>query len=299
MTDIKLDTLLMVYEKKSFTKAAEALSLTQPAVSNHISLLEKELGITIFNRSKSSLKTTEEGEIAVKYARRLRALTCQMKEELRSAKKGGTLVRVGITHTAESNFIAEVLARYASENQGVNIKIITDTINNLYDKLSAYELDVAIVEGRLPDEEINSVLLDTDRLMCIISPSHPLSRKSIVSLEDIQKERLLLRLSSSGTQNLFISHLESINMSIKSFNVILEVDNVATIKDLVRKNFGISILARSACLDELKKGKLLAVPIQNLSMIRETNLLYHKDFNHPYIIEELTKLYDKTSRVYK
>ena len=124
MTDIKLDTLLMVYEKKSFTKAAEALSLTQPAVSNHISLLEKELGITIFNRSKSSLKTTEEGEIAVKYARRLMALTCQMKEELRSAKKGGTLVRVGITHTAESNFIAEVLARYASENQGVNIKII-------------------------------------------------------------------------------------------------------------------------------------------------------------------------------
>ena len=78
----------------------------------------------------------------------------------------------------------------------------------------------------------------------------------------------------------------------------LQVDNVATIKDLIRKNMGISILARSACLDELRKGKLTALPIENLSMVRQTNILYHKDFSHPEVLQAITRLYRETAQLY-
>ena len=74
MLDIKLETLLTVNEKKSFTKAAEELSLTQPAVSHHIAMLEEDLKIKIFHRSRGEIKLTPEGEIAVKYAKRIKAL---------------------------------------------------------------------------------------------------------------------------------------------------------------------------------------------------------------------------------
>ncbi len=162
-----------------------------------------------------------------------------------------------------------------------------------------FELDLAIVEGRVNDPSVNSLLLDTDYLVCVVAPEHPLAKKSMVTINDVKREKMILRLPSSGTRNLFLANLESINMSIRDFNVVLEVDNIATIKDLIRRDFGVSILARSACLDELRKGKLAALPIENLSMIRETNILYHKDFNHPDVLEAITRIYHDPVRSYK
>jgi len=299
MLDVKLDTLLTVCEKHSFTRAAEALSLTQPAVSHHISLLEKEMGVKLFNRKKGDLKLTAEGEIVLKYAKRIKALHLDMQQEIHDAAHRMTRLKVGVTHTAESNIITEVLSKYGAQNSGVRIKIITDTINNLYDMLSNYEIDLAIVEGRMQRPGMGALMLDTDYLVCVISNNHPLAKKSMVTLNDIKKEKMILRLPNSGTRNLFISNLESLNMSIDEFNVVLEVDNIATIKDLIRKDMGLSILARSACLDELKKGKITALPIENLSMVREMNILYQQDFTHKEILQEITRIYRDTARMYQ
>ena len=74
----------------------------------------------------------------------------------------------------------------------------------------------------------------------------------------------------------------------------LEVDNIATIKDLIRKDFGVSILARSACMDEVRKGKMTILPIENLSMAREMSLVYHRDFSHIDVFQEILKLYHET-----
>ena len=296
MLDSKLETLLTVYEKNSFTRAAEELSLTQPAVSHHINLLEQELQIKIFyRRSKGALKLTPEGEIVIRYAKRIKALYLRMQQALRDAERQMTTLRVGITHTSESNLIAEVLAKYGNANSGVSITITTDTINHLYDMLSNYELDLAIVEGRLQAPGISALLLDTDSLVCAISNNNPLARRSMVTLSDLRREKMILRSQGSATRDLFVSHLESLNLSLTDFNVVLEVDNIATIKDLIRKDLGVSILARSACMDEWRKGKLTLLPIENLSMIREISILYHQDFHHPEVLQELTKIYHQTA----
>lgn len=295
----RLKTLLMVAEKQNFTQAAQALSLTQPAVSHHIASLEEELGAKLFQRGKNRLLVTPEGEIVLKYARRVRALYEKMQVELSDEARDMTRVRIGITHTSESNIITEVLGKYASEEgHRRSITILTDTINNLYDMLSDYRIDLAVVEGRPRDPGISALLLDTDYLVCVVSNNHPLAKKSMVTLSDIRRENLILRLPDSGTRNLFVSHIEQMNMTLEDFQVILEVDNIATIKDLVRKDMGISILAKSACIDELKKGKITVLPIENLSMIREINILYHNDFSHREMLEELMQLYRATARLY-
>ncbi|MEA4883806.1 MAG: LysR family transcriptional regulator [Clostridia bacterium] len=299
MLDVKLETLLTVHEMGSFTRAAERLSLTQPAVSHHISQIEQDLGIKVFHRKKRGLKLTPEGEIVIKYAKRIKALYQNMQRSILDEMHHLTRITVGITHTAESNVMAEVLAKYCNSNDGVSITIITESIKNLHNMLMNYELDLAIVEGRVSDPNINSVLLDTDYLVCVVSNNNTLARRSMVTIDDIKKETMILRLPSSGTRDLFVAHLESINMSIEEFNVILEVDNIATIKDLIRRDLGISILARSACLDELRKGKITVLPIENLSMIRETNILYHKDFGHAEVLEGMTKIYNDTVKLYR
>lgn len=299
MLDNRIITLLTVCERGSFTRAAEDLSLTQPAVSHHIRQLEQDLGVRIFHRKRGELVLTEQGKLVVKYARRMAALYEKLRRDLADAARQLTTLRVGITHTAESGLAAEVLAKYSAVNEGVNITIVTETINNLYEMLSNYEIDLAIVEGRISDPTINAVMLDTDYLVCVTSNNNPLARRSMVTINDLRRERMILRLPDSGTRNLFVSTLESMGLDIGDFNVVLEVDNIATIKDLIRKDMGISILARSACMDELRKGKLAALPIENLSMIRETNLLYHQDFEHTDILRDVTRLYGETARLYQ
>ena len=299
MIDPKINTLLKVNETGSFTRAAEQLSLTQPAVSQHIKQLERDLNIKIFNRSEKELKLTKEGKIVVKYALRIKTLYRNLQQAIRDEKQKITRMTVGITHTAESNLVAEVLARYCNEKEGMRITIVSDTINNLYIKLKTYEIDLAIVEGNVPDPDFNAILLDTDCLMLAVSNNSRLANKSMVTIQDLKKEKLILRRPNSGTRNLFVSHLEVQNMSLDDFNVILEVDNIATIKDLIRRNFGVSILAKSACMDELKKGKIKVLPVENLSMIREINIIYHKDFAHTDILQDITKLYNEMVRLYQ
>ena len=194
--------------------------------------------------------------------------------------------------------MAEVLARYTNENPGISITIVTDNINNLYDMLENFELDLAVVEGRSTRPELSALMLDTDYLVCVLANTHPLSHSSMITLDEIRQEKLILRLPNSETRVRFEAALAASGESIADFQVILEVDNVATIKDLIRKNLGISILARSACMDELRKGKLTALPIENLSMTRETNLVYHRDFTHKETLQDILALYKKQLREY-
>ncbi len=298
MLNSKLETLLKVYELKSFTRAAEQLSMTQPAVSLQVKQLEQELNVRIFNRSRGKLSLTGEGEIVLKYAKRIKMLYKNMEQRIEDERRHVARLTVGITHTAESNLVAGVLAKYCSDNEGVTIKIISDTIKNLYEKLKTYEIDLAIVEGKLIDPDFNSLLLDTDCLVLVVSNNNSLAAKSMVTINELKREKMILRLPNSGTRNLFISHLESQNMSIDEFNVILEVDNIATIKDLIRRDFGVSILAKSACLDELRKGKITVLPVENLSMVREINIVYHRDFEHTDMLQDITRLYNESVRLY-
>ena len=293
MLDPKLRSLLEVYETGNFTRAAERLSLTQPAVSQHIRQLENDLNARIFERSHNRLHVTREGEIIVRYAKRMLSLYNNLLEALDSEKTQITSLTVGITHTAESNAIAEALARYVSTHENVSIKIITDSADSLYAKLRNYELDLAIVEGKVNDPRFRCLMLDTDSLVLAVSPSHRLARQNMVTIEELKQEKLILRLPSSGTRSLFISTLETHNMRIDEFNVVLEIDNIATIKDLIRRNFGVSVLARSACVDELNKKKIALLPIENLTMIREVNLVYPADFDHPALLRDIVRSYNE------
>jgi DNA-binding transcriptional LysR family regulator len=296
MIEAKVISLLTVAETKNITKAAELLSLTQPAVSHHINQLEKELGVKIFIRGKGNLQLTDAGKTVVKYAKLMCSAYDRMIGKLADAEKHLTRLRIGITHTAESSVIVEVLAKYSNENPDIMITIITDTIKNLYTMLESYELDLVIAEGRPLKPSLNTLLLDTDYLVCAVSNENPLSKKPMVTISALKKEKMIMRLPKSGTVNLFASSLESINESIDEFNIILEVENIATIKTLIRKNLGVSVIPKSTCLAEARKGKLSLLPIENMSMLRETNIIYQKDFGHLEILQEIMEIYRKTAK---
>lgn len=292
LLDEKFNTLIAVCETQNFTKAAQALALTQPAVSHHIKKLEEELGSPLFLRKKGELVLSTEGEIALLYARRMKALCEKMQEKIKTAKTKIKKIRIGITHTQESGFMAEALSRMAVGSDNVNITLITDNIKNLYDMLENFEIDIAIIEQKPTNPSFNFMVIDTDMLLCMVSPKNPLAKKSAISLEELKKQHLVLRLPSSFTREKFEQALFSIGESIDDFDVAIEVDSIATIRNLVKKDIGVSILSKSACYKEINKHSLVALPIENLSMIRETAIVYHKTFDHPDVIEKISRAYN-------
>lgn len=296
MVDVKLRTLLKVCETGSYTRAAEKLSLTQPAVSKHIRQLEREMGAPVFDRAGPKLRLTPEGKLIVRYAERVIALSENLRRALDDCGRAVERLRVGVTHTSESSVVAEVLARYTEEHAGARITLRTDALASLYEMLKSYQIDIAIVEGDVGDPAVRTIRLDTDDLGVAVSNKHPLAARSSVTVDALRRERLILRLPSSGTRTLFDANLESRGLSPDDFNVILEVDNVATIKDLVRRNYGVSVLARSACMDELRKGKIRFLPVEDLTLARQINLLYHHTFERAGVIDDIVRIYREATR---
>lgn len=294
MIDLKIKTLLTIAEEKNFTKAANKLNLTQPAVSHQIKELEDELQEQLFIRKKGDIIPTPIGDIVLNYARKFVAMHNKMLDDIKHNHKIN--IKLGITHTAESNKITEIIGSYLINNPGLSVTIITDTTNNLYKMVENYELDLAIVDNK-KNVQLNYLPLDTDYLVCVVNNNSPLAKKKIVTLKELKKENLILRLDSSYTRKLFESTLESINESINSFKIILELDNIETIKDLVRKDMGVSILAKNTCIDEVNRKKLTILPIENLSMVRKNYIIYTDYFNYIDNVKELINHYNKEMHI--
>lgn len=295
MVDVKLQSFIAVVEKGTYSAAANELHLTQSAVSQQLKQLENELSIKIFNRVGTESKLTKEGQILYKYSRRIISLYQDLETRLLDEKKQTKTLLVGITHTSESNIIAYVLAKYGNSHKGTKIQIRTDSINNLYDQLLSYEIDLAIVEGSLNSKKVSSILLDTDSLLVVMCKENPLASKKIIDINDLKKERMILRSKGSSTRNLFIQQLQNDKMNIDEFNVVLEVDNIATIKDLIAKNYGISILPKSVCYEEIKNHSLEVRSIANFHMNREINLVFLNDFTDTQILKDLVSIYQEMS----
>ncbi len=293
LIDQKLISFMKIVDTNSFTKAADALALTQPAVSQHIRNLEEELGVKLFIRSHNQLRLTANGEIVDKYARRLLAISNNLTQSLKDEKENVSSLTVGITHSVESSQIVEALAEYSNQSKGLTIKVVTDTVENLHKMIRNYELDFLIINGKLKDSKLNYMTMDTDCLVLAVSPTHRLASQNTVTLEELKKEKLILRLPTSNTISLFDQALNQNNLSVSDFDVVLEMDNIATIKDLIRQNFGVSVLSKSACMDEIRKGKLIGLPIENLSLIRDINIIYPKDYENLQTIQDIVELYNR------
>lgn len=291
MIDTKLKTLLALLEYGSYTKAAKHLHLTQPAVSYQIRQLEKEYQIQIFHDHKKDLLLTIEGQILVKFAKRMDMLSENCMVALQDAKLNIRHFTIAATPSAGEDLVPEMIGQYCTLHPKTHIRFFMNSLDDIEQKLKLFEADIAFVDGRLSSNKYNSILLDTDTLCLMVSPKHWLAQRSSVTLEELRKENFILRTRKAGTRALFEQYLQSTHDTIHHYNVIIETDSLATIRELVEKNLGVSIMSRSLCVKDEALGRCKTLTIENAAMIREVYMVYHNDFDHPEILRELQELY--------
>ncbi len=292
MIDPKIKTLLTLVETESFTKTAELLFITQPAVSHQIRLLEEEYDIKIFNKSGRGLKLTTEGEILHKYAKQATGVQENALIALEDCRHNIKRLVVGMTATAEENLLPQVVAEYCNIHGKTKVRIETGTLESLRAHLQTFEIDLAIVGGFIADDEFTTMKIDTDYLNLVVSPENSLATHQSVTLDRLKEEKLILRPSTAATRRQFEQFLNQNGETIKNYNVMMEIDNVPIIKELVFNNQGVTVMSHSACLLEQLAGKLYVVPLAGgFRMVRELNIIYRNSYRHPEVADELRKIY--------
>jgi DNA-binding transcriptional LysR family regulator len=291
LLDSKILSLLKVVETGNYTLAGKELNLTQPAISQHIRAIETEFHIHVFERVDKKLILTREGEILVRYCRRMQALYNNLSKDLQNGAARMHSLNIGVTRTMEYNRISEVLARYAGNHNGATITLETDTLGGLRERVHNYELDFAIIDNDIRDNGITTMLMDTDEMVLVVPPDHPLARLESVTIDDIRSENIILWMPDPGSRDLVRASVKEKGINEDDLNIILEVENLSTVKDLISHGFGVSILLKSVCISEIRRKKLTALPFKNLNLSRNINFIYSKDFPDLQILEGIAEVY--------
>lgn len=291
--DRRYKTLAVVHSCESYAAAAKHLALTASAVAQQIHSLERELKVHLFLKCEKKLLPTRECDIVAEYVEKIEAVCSRLEDELNARQRKMRHLVAGVTPSVENSVMSLALSRYAAENGDVQISILSESSETLYRMLKDGSVDFAVVEGGFPEGEFNSIILDTDYLVVAAANSNPLTKRSMLTLDDLRRERLILRSSDSGTRKLFEAYLKKIGIDIGRFDIMMEADSAATIKKLVENNYGISILSHKACLKDEAEGRFRTIPVCDMNLSRKIHLFYRSNFLCKGLLRDIQRLYNQ------
>lgn len=263
MLDPRWETFLVLCETMNYTRAAERLCLTQPAVTHHIHYLEDHYGCRLFSYEGKVLRLTEAGM-------RLRELTRSMAynsrkiEAVMSASTPLSL-RVGASKTIGDYLIAPRIEHFLRSQPGASFSLVVDNTQALLRELDAGELDFVLVEGFVDRERYETQLYRRESFFGVCPPDHRLAGRS-VPLDELTGERLIIREAGSGTRAIFEEALHRRNYTLQSFESLVTISDFSTIKSLVADGLGISFLYAPVVERELQQGALARFDLAELPM---------------------------------
>ncbi len=274
MIDSRLITFITVAKTNNFTRAAEILNLTQPAVYQQVQYLESHYGVKFIKKEGRHLKLTEEGKILLEYAKEMYAISQRMEEKLKDSSSIIRRHRIGATMTIGGYVLPSILGKYKNVNNNINITLHVDNTNIILKKLIDREIELAIVEGPFDKKKFKFKKFKDDELILAASSNHDFASRKSVELEEVLEGNLLLREQGSGTREIFESELIRRGYSPDTINAHMEVGSITSLVSLVEYNAGYTIISREAIQRELEQGTIVVVPINNFSMLREFNFIY-------------------------
>lgn len=294
MLDFRVDTFIELCRTRNYTKAAENLHMTQPAVSQHIKYLEDFYGCKLFNYNKKVLTITEQGKALYKYLLTMSSDSSKIKEEIKNMDIAKKNLHFGATFTIGEFIVPDVISDISSEYPEINISFIIRDTSELLDELKKGNIDFAFVEGFFEKTEYENYLFSKEKFVGICAANNPIATE-ITKFDDLVKERIILRENGSGTRDIFEKILYDNNLSLNDFDRKYEIENINIIKELVKENKGISFIYERAVEKEILMRKLAVINLENFYEEREFNFVFLKNSIHE---EEYKKWYEFMKKRY-
>jgi len=262
----QLRVFARVAEAGGFTRAAQSLRLSQPAVSKAVRELERGTGVPLFERAGRVTRLTAAGETLFARARELFAVERSAEEELRALRGlNGGVLRVGASTTVATYLLFPYLARFRKVNPGVELRVSSANTRAIARALVERRLDIALVEGPVQHPNIEVVRWREDELVVIVPPTHRLAAKRSIQLRELAGEPFIVREPGSGTRKVAERALATHDVSPM---VTLQLGSTEAIKQAVAAGLGLAFVSRFAVDDQVKLGRISAVRVREAALGR-------------------------------
>lgn len=276
MIDFRVDTFLTACRHMNFTRAAEELNITQPAVSQHIHYLEELYKVKLFTYKGKRMQLTEQGEFLLNAATTMKHDDIYLREKLKEMKKKQKKLSLGATRTAGEFILPKHIAVYLEHYPDAMVKMTVANTEDLLEKMDAGEIDCALVEGFFDKSAYDSLMYSREKYIAVCGKDYRFS-KEIKTVEDLFDERLIIREPGSGSREILERYLESRNLSVKEFGRIVEISNIHAIKSLAEEGVGITFLYEAAVREELKRGSLREVQLEEFEQAHDMTFIWRRN----------------------
>lgn len=274
----RLVVFCRVLELRSFTKAAEAVCLTQPTVSEHVRALEETVGEKLIDRLGREVLPTPAGKILYQYARdiiQLRDEAIQALEKFKGNLSGSLLI--GASTIPGTYLLPELIGSFKKMYPAIQITLrITDSAE-VVARIIDGGVEFGVIGARLEDRRIVLEEAFSDELVLAVFPGHPWAGRKSVSLEEIAGEPFILRERGSGTRIVTNQSLEAHGFSSSRLHIVAEMSSTEAVRQGVKARIGVSILSYQAVAEDLQRGSLFAVPIEGIRLARPFFLAQRKN----------------------
>lgn len=263
MLDPRWNTFLVLCETMNYTRAAERLCLTQPAVTHHIHYLEEHYGCRLFSYEGKVLRLTEAGLRLREFTRSMAYNSQKIEEAM--AEDAPISLRVGTSKTIGEYVVAPKVEHFLRAHPEANFSLLVDNTQVLLQALEEGQLDFVLVEGFFERSRYETQLFRREAFFGVCTPGHRLAGRS-VPLDELYGERLILREVGSGTRAIFEDALRRLNCTLDSFESVVTISEFEAIKSLVADGLGISFLYAPVVEKELAQGKLARFELTDAPM---------------------------------
>src|SRR5260370_5495100 len=269
----QLEVFLGVAQEKSFSRAAEALHRTQPAVSQAIRRLEAELGEPLFDRSSKDGTLTAAGRVLFDYAQQMLNLRQDAHTAIRELRD---LHRGKLSLSANEYTVMCLLPLvpiFRARHPHIKIEVRRSLASRIPSQILGRDVEIGVVSFKPTEQAIKSVPVATDELALIVAPSHPLAAKAMVSVRELGAEPFIAHNVPSPNRELVIKTFEKHRTPL---NISMEMPTLGAIKRLVEKGLGVALVPRLAAQTEIERKQLAGLTVREMKLERRMHLIYRK-----------------------
>ena len=274
MADRRLQVFYAVARQLSFTKAAEQVFMTQPAVTFQVKQLEEYFNTRLFDRSRGKIALTLAGQLVLEYAERILGLSDELEKrvgELTGAISGPLLI--GASTTIAEFILPRVLGEFKACHPQVQTHMTVANSETIVNRVANHTIDLGLIESPSHLPSVHIEVCCDDELVMICAPNYKLAAQKVVTPQLIAGEPYISRESGSGTRDFADNYFRQSGIAPEGFNIVMELGSPEAVKGVVETGIGIAIMSRATVAKELELGTLVAIPLEPC-LIRTLSLVY-------------------------
>jgi len=283
----QLEVLVTVARERSFSRAAEVLDRTQPAISQAVRRLEIETGEVLFDRSSKDGTLTYAGEVLLDYARQmlnLRQAAQNAVHELRDLKQG----KVTITANEHTVFyLLPLIDEFRRQHPLIKVEVQRGVASRIPTEILAREVELGVISFTPNDAALRSIPVLTDGLTLVVSPNHPFAGRKEVSIKELGSETFIAHNAPSPYRKKVIDAFEKYKTRLI---IGVELPSLEAIKRVVEKGTGIALVPKLTAQSEIEAGRLASLNVKELKLDRKLNIIYRKNSELSHAAQAFLKL---------